>query len=84
MVTSTSESLRKTPGILIQLWPVYVSVVKVWHFNLTVSSLPRGAAVTPAHNLGSPGPVDDYHPILYSLTPKRISIRTTAGILNRY
>lgn len=40
MMTSTSEPLRKAPDVLsLAFIPVYVSVVKVWHFNLTMSSL---------------------------------------------
>lgn len=39
-LTSTSESLRKAPDVLSLVFlSVYVSIVRVWHFNLTVTSL---------------------------------------------
>lgn len=44
-LTSTSKSLRKAPAVLSLVFlSVYVSIVRVWHFNLTVTSLLWGGA----------------------------------------
>lgn len=90
-LTSTSESLRKAPDVLSLVFlSVYVSVVRVWHFNLTVASLLWGGPQK--HTCPQAGkscfgwwlPLYFCSLIPFELHPKRISTSTTAGILNTF